>query len=113
MGNTIFLTLVFFTLFVGTQDVHAQKGTFVLADTFTSAEIPMNTKIYLVPGKKDVVVVYGIDIDTLDIRVIDQVLLITSKKKILSGHILIYYNSKRPMNYPTGQKPTLLEIIKV
>ncbi len=112
MGKTIILTLVFFALCIGTHDVHAQKATFNLSGTFTSAEIPNNTKVYLVPSKKNAVVVYGIDIDTLDIQVIDKVLLISSREEIRSGHILIYYDSKKSLNFPTGQEPTLLEIIK-
>ena len=113
MEKRIILTFFFLILFAGTHDVHAQKGTFALAETFTSAEIPRNTKVYLVPGKKNVVVVYGIDIDTLEIKVIDKVLLITSSKKILKGHILIYYDSKKSLDYPTERAPTLQKIIKV
>ncbi len=112
MGNTTILTLVFLALFAGTHDVQAQKGTFALDDTFTTAEIPINTKVYLVPGKKNMVVVYGIDIHTLDIQVIDKVLRISAKKKIRTGHILIYYDSKRAMNYPTEQETIVQKIIK-
>lgn len=93
--------------------MNGQKATFALAGAFTSAEIPVNAKVYLVPGKKNVVVVYGIDIDTLDIQVIDKVLLISSRKEIRSGHILIYYNSKWLLNIPTKNEPKLPEIIKV
>lgn len=113
MEKRIIFGFVFWILLVGMHDVHAQKGTFALADAFTSAEIPTNTKVYLVPGEKNVVVVYGIDIDTLEIKVIDKVLLITSTKKILKGHILIYYDSNRLSDYPTEQRPSLQKIIKV
>jgi len=113
MGNTSILIYAFLILLVGTHVVHSQKGTFALTDTFTSAEIPINTIVYLVPGKKNVVVVYGIDIDTLHIQVIDKVLVIASKEKILNGHILIYYNSKKSFSTPTEQELTLQGVIKV
>ncbi len=112
MRNTTILTLVLLTLFAGMHDLHAQKGTFALDDTFTTAEIPINTKVYLVPGKKNMVVVYGIDIHTLDIQVIDNVLRISSKKKIHTGHILIYYNYKRSVNYPAEPETIIQKIIK-
>jgi len=113
MDNTIVLTLVCFTLFIGTHDVNGQKATIALSGTFTTAEIPANAKVYLVPSKKNAVVVYGIDIDTLNIQVVDKVLLISSTEEIRSGHILIYYSSKKLMNFPTEQEPTFPEIIKV
>ena len=113
MGNTSILIYAFLILIVGTHVVHSQKGTFALTDSFTSAEIPINTKVYLVPGKKNIVVVYGIDIDTLDIQVIDKVLVIATKEKILNGHILIYYNSKKSFNAPTEQELTFQGVIKV
>lgn len=113
MEKRIILTFAFLILLAGKHNVWAQKGTFALADTFTSAKIPINTKVYFVPGKKNVVVVYGIDIKTLEIKVIDKVLFITSSKKILKGHILIYYDSKRFLDYPIERTPTLQKIIKV
>jgi len=113
MGNKIVSTFALYIFLLVTFKAHSQKGTFPLSKPFMAVQVPGNSKIYLVPDSRNEVVVSGIDIEGLEIRVVDNLLLITTEEKVNNGRILIYFDRNNKMYSQNGPIPAVQEVLKL
>ncbi len=113
MGNNIVSTFALYIFLMVTFKANSQKGTFPLSKPFLAVQVPGNSKVYLVPDGKNEVVVSGIDIDGLDIRIVDKLLLITTQEKVNNGRILIYYDRHSKLHSQMEPIPTAPGILRL